>query len=235
MIFNGIDGCKKGWFLFSLSENSYSYILTDSLEKIRDRLNNAFLNLIDIPLGLEDKKPVRECDKIFKNILGRKASSIFNAPVYPLLKCKTYQEACDLNHRITGKKISLQTWFIIPKIRDANSFLQKSKDKNILKEFHPETGFMILNKNEHLQFKKREKQGIEERLSILGKYLDAETILDKICSETLRKDVAKDDILDAICCAVNGKFASKISAVPENAEADSFGIKKEILITEFIG
>lgn len=234
MIYTGIDGCKTGWFIFSLKENSYSYSVVKSIKEAEKELNLSDINFIDIPLGLENDKPARDCDMLLKKILGKKSSTIFNAPVYPLLKCSTYEEACSLSQKKTGKKISLQTWYIIPKIRDANSFLQKCKNKDLLKEFHPETGFFLLNKKTHLQFSKKDKQGIAERIRILNKYIDAEKIFQEISSETLRKNVAKDDILDAMCCAVNAKFADKTFTVPEISTLDKFGIKKEIVLTKFI-
>jgi len=234
MIYTGIDGCKAGWFSFSLEESSWSYSVIKSITEVEKKLKASEVNFIDIPLGLETTKSTRTCDIFLKKILGKKSSTIFNAPIYSLLELSSYKEACSVSQKITGKKISLQTWYIIPKIKDANYFLQKCENKDLIKEFHPETGFFILNQKKHLKFSKKEKPGITERIFILNKYIDAGKIYEKICSETLRKDVARDDILDAICCAVKAKFASKKITIPEISEIDKYGIKKEIVLTEFI-
>ena len=230
---NGIDGCKKGWFVFSLTENSFECKIISSLEEIRNEIELSQLTLIDIPLGLEENKSSRICDIDLKKILGKKASSVFNAPIYDLLKAKTYEEACSLSFNKTGKKISLQAWYLIPKIRDANNFLQKSKNKELLKEFHPETGFYILNKCKQLNHSKKTENGINERLEILSEFIDAKNMFNQICKNTLRKDLAKDDIVDAMCNAVNGKFSAELKSIPVEPEIDKNEIKKEILISEF--
>lgn len=229
---NGIDGCKKGWFVFSIFEDDYSYQIVESLEDIREFLQSSSISLIDIPLGLENNKSSRICDKHLKEILKRKASSIFNAPVYDLLDCSDYKNACEISYKLTGKKISIQTWNIIPKIKDANCFVRNSINNEIIREFHPETGFLILNKYIPLKYKKREKEGIAERIEILNRFIDAEKYFAQISSNTRRIEVAKDDILDAMCCAVNAKFAKKFFPVPQNPDLDKFGIKKEIILTE---
>lgn len=230
---NGIDGCKKGWFVFSLLKDDYTFKIIESLEEIRTFLTTSKINFIDIPIGLEDVNNSRECDNILKKILKKRSSSIFNAPIYSLLEAKDYFEACILSQKINGKKISIQTWNIFPKIRDANNFVRRSTNKEILKEFHPETGFLILNNYVPLIFKKKEQVGINERLNILNKFIKAEGIFNEICSKTLRKNVAKDDIVDAMCCAVNAKYATKCRSVPEIPQFDKYGLKKEIIITEF--
>ncbi len=41
---------------------------------------------------------------------------------------ESYEKACEVNEKLTGKRISKQAWNIIPKIRDVDSFLVENKN-----------------------------------------------------------------------------------------------------------
>jgi predicted RNase H-like nuclease len=80
----GIDGCKAGWFAVIISSRqSWAFNVYDDITQLWNKLKDAELLLIDIPIGLlEDGEAGRTCDIMARKILGRpRASSVFPPPV----------------------------------------------------------------------------------------------------------------------------------------------------------
>lgn len=136
-----------------------------------------------------------------KELRGR-GSTVFNAPSRKAIYANSYDDACKNNLEIEGKKLSKQTFAICPKIKEADLFISRNSGIDII-ESHPEICFKNLNEGRVLQTKKKTTDGLKERLSILKNYNPKTSqIYEKILSQTLRKNVARDDILDAICLSV---------------------------------
>jgi predicted RNase H-like nuclease len=63
-----------------------------------------------------------------RRILKARKSSIFPVPCREAVYMESYEKACEVNEKLTGKRISKQAWNIIPKIRDVDSFLVENKN-----------------------------------------------------------------------------------------------------------
>lgn len=86
------------------------------------------LILIDIPIGLKNGvHGERLSDLGARRILKARKSSIFPIPCREAVYVGSYTKACEVNEKITGKRISKQAWNIVPKIRDVDSFLVENK------------------------------------------------------------------------------------------------------------
>ncbi|MEA1957489.1 MAG: DUF429 domain-containing protein, partial [Euryarchaeota archaeon] len=89
-IFCGIDGCHAGWIVVSCDSQLcfQSAELKEGIQEILDYTRGAALTLIDIPIGLKDRKQPgrRACDVEARKILGKRASSVFTAPQREALK-----------------------------------------------------------------------------------------------------------------------------------------------------
>lgn len=223
----GIDGCPKGWIGILIRENcEWDYLVSDSLEEIQNKFNPDYC-FIDIPIVLSENNASRICDMNLRKLLPTNyRSSVFNPPVRSAIEASSYKEACEINKILTGKKISLQTWHIMPKISAVNDFLiDNTHLSSKYYESHPETFFFRLNGGIALVNKKKTQLGRIERLNILKRiHIKAEEIYKTILSETLRKDVAYDDILDAIVLSVAGInfFPDNFEMIPEEKiEAES--------------
>ena len=120
-------------------------------------------------------------------------------------------------------------------IRDAvneiDIFLQENEAwKNVLNESHPEVCFALLNGGNPVMEKKSEEQGIEKRLEILEKYgIDRMSV----SSHPLFTKYS-DDVVDAVCLPLLGKFAVEgyIATLPSEDEirTDSTGLKMQMII-----
>ena len=114
-----------------------------------------------------------------------------------------YHEANRINKDVLGKGISVQAWNICAKIKELDIFLtQHPHLKFKFKERHPELCFKRI-KGSSLKFKKKTKEGFEERMKLLKtKYLDLEFAYNRGRNVFLKKDVANDDILDSLVLAL---------------------------------
>jgi predicted RNase H-like nuclease len=86
------------------------------------------LILIDIPIGLKNGgKGERLPDLGARRILKARKSSIFPIPCREAVYMESYKKACEVNEKLTGKRISKQAWNIVSKIRDVNNFLVENE------------------------------------------------------------------------------------------------------------
>ena len=125
--------------------NDFNCEVHSNLESLLLNLPEKYLVLIDIPIGLP-KKESRLCDRLARNKLGPRRSSVFTVPCREAVYAKNYKEACHTNLRFLEKKISIQAWNICPKIQEADLLLQKHPElKEQWLEAHPELAFQALN------------------------------------------------------------------------------------------
>jgi predicted RNase H-like nuclease/diadenosine tetraphosphate (Ap4A) HIT family hydrolase len=199
-----------------------------------EKIGDARSVLIDIPIGLLSQGPTgRHCDTSARKLLGAKrASSVFPTPSRQALDASNYQEALQINRESTGRGLSQQAWAIVPKIRDIDSLLQSHKElRGLLRECHPELCFWSLNNQTAMQFNKKKEEGKSERLAVLEKYFpQCHELYEQASSEFLRKQVAHDDIIDAMVCAVTAKLGfGGYLTVPLSPEKDRTGLAMEMV------
>jgi predicted RNase H-like nuclease len=81
-----------------------------------------------------------------------------------------------------------------------------------------------------MNYKKKSALGICERMQVLGGYIkDVNKIFDQTRSRYYKSQVADDDIIDALVCAVTALFNVSHSTFPLTPETDSKGIPMEIV------
>ncbi|MEK9714882.1 MAG: DUF429 domain-containing protein, partial [Methylophilaceae bacterium] len=121
--------------------------------------------------------------------------TIFSAPAKDALIKNDYILASAENFKLTGKKLSVQSFNLFPKIREVQSFLKTHPKINIF-ESHPELAFMNLNNNQVLSQKKKDKEGFEIRAKLINKIFK-NFRFDRYRALYPKKFVKDDDILDA--------------------------------------
>ena len=160
MIYLGIDGCRVGWLVVSSGYDiSFSCEIHSNLEQLLEKLPEKHQALIDIPVGLPKTEP-RLCDRLARQKLGPRRSSVFSPPCREALYAKDYREACQINETLLGKKLSIQAWNICPKIREADMLFQNHEGVIPLwREAHPELTFHVFNKENSLKHSKKSLEG----------------------------------------------------------------------------
>ncbi len=191
----GIDGCSNGWlasfskpFDFQKCICIYSKDLYDLISK----LPKKNIIIIDIPIGLENRKPIRSCDIIARKFIGPRRHSVFAPPCKKASIQKNYESANKINKEITGHGLSKQTWLINEKIKETQKLLGKGFN---LKEGHPECSFREL-KGDFLKFGKSSLLGFYERLNLINNLgFFPNILINQISVEIKAKP---DDLLDSL-------------------------------------
>ena len=232
-MFVGVDGCRAGWLAIGLeAEGSWQVNIFPDVSNLWDHHRRASLILIDIPVGLKTGgKAERRCDPVVRKLLGPRRSSVFPAPCREAIYAGSYQEACDINQRLTSKRLSVENWNIIPKIREMDCLLSDDASaRNRIREIHPELCFWGLA-GRPMQHAKKRNEGLSERLQLLQSiYPQTADIVNHALSTYRRKDVARDDILDALAAAVTGLMGvDNLVSIPQEPEFDERGLRMEMV------
>ena len=203
----GVDGCKAGWLVVTSEDNlaSLQFQIVGDLGNVLDGLDESNARVvIDVPIGLPPDGP-RVCDLQARRYLKKpRNSSVFPAPCRATLAAHTYGEACDLNSRASGKKVSQQMFHILDKIRDIDLFVTRDRQR-WFREGHPELIFAVLSGNEQgLTHYKKTPEGEQERLAILEHFVPAFDV-DDVRMQLGRGAAARDDIIDAAACLVTAR------------------------------
>lgn len=228
----GIDGCKYGWVIIIYNEEKFYY--KGIYKTIKDLIeNNQDLDavIIDMPIGLSSKSNLRTVEKEMRDEMEYRHSTVFNPPCRKALKSNSHEEASLINLDIEGKKISIQAFSIKDKIKEIDDCYDLFKEYKIeILESHPEICFKYLN-NSILSTKKSKPDGIRERLEILSQYYsDSEKVFQYALSSTLRKELKKDDIIDALCLCIVNKLGKEnsFSFITDSNGKDEKGIERKI-------
>jgi predicted RNase H-like nuclease len=88
-----------------------------------------------------------------------------------------------------------------------------------------------LNGGESMQHNKKTEDGFKERLRLLNRYYSgSKAVAESVLSSFARKEVGKDDILDALAAAVTAKLANgSLRSLPEVPERDLTGLPMEMV------
>ena len=229
-LYIGVDGCKSGWIAALLDED----LRLECHKSVKDLIDSypefdAFL--IDMVIGLCDSEYQRRPDDLARKELKQRGSTIFPAPSRAAVYKDTYEEQKEANIRVLGKSLSKQSSAIIPKIREIDEFLTAHPEyRNKIDESHPELCFARL-KGEVLHSKKKDTDGIEERVKIIEQCIPGIHIPD-LNEKALELKCNADDLADAICLAVTAKLKSlgMCETIPEQPDVDANGLLMKLTV-----
>ena len=198
-----------------------------------NRYSEAELILVDIPIGLrEHGKQERQCDIEARRMLSPyRRGSVFPVPCRAALYVDGYGEASRLNFNITGRRLSRQSWNIMPKIRQMDELLKNDPQaRTNIREIHPEICFLGIA-GRPMTCSKRRPEGLVERLDTLSSVCRETWDIYRACMEKYkRSQVARDDILDALVGGVTARAGNEnLVTIPEEPERDSRGLHMEMV------
>jgi len=147
---------------------------------------------IDMPIGLSDDG-ARTCDVEARRRLPGAASSVFPAPVRPVLGTTTYDEARTTSLAASGRSLSVQTFALVPAIRSLDDALGEPPDPRV-HEVHPELSFRALDGR--VTDRKLSGSGLAQRIRALEAVMD---VLDALSQD--RAGLPLVDALDACAAA----------------------------------
>lgn len=230
----GVDGCSAGWFYFALApRREPDWGVVETVEELVAGADDSDRIFVDIPIGLPDGAEGRLCDKEARKRLGApRASSVFPSPVRAALAAETYEEAKRISQEASGKQLSRQTFAIVPKIREVDKLLRaNARARRIVREIHPEICFWAFAGGNPMRHNKKTGVGFLERLALLQRLRpSAGWDSGRIRGECRRRELADDDILDAMAAAVTATADLRaLRTLPELPAKDSFGLPMEMV------
>lgn len=179
---------------------------------------------IDIPIGLAEREP-RRSDGEARNRLGPRRSSVFPAPVRPVLAASTYEEACAISRATCGRAISRQLFNILPKIREVDALMTPDRQR-VLVEMSPELSFAVLGGAPMTQ-SKRTPAGRAERMQVLASRFDRGVLEQHAGRPPAGSKV--DDVLDAFAGAWTARRVAAGEHLHLGGDLDGRGLRMEVV------
>lgn len=228
----GIDGCRAGWICLTkdLATGEFAARILVNITELLNFATPPDVVMVDVPIGLTDAGP-RTCDREARaRLKAPRASSVFPAPIRPMLVASTYAEACRIGEAADGRQLSQQTWAILPKIREVDEFLRGDPTRNRwVREVHPEVCFWAWNGNKAMAHRKKSPAGRAEREALTtplygAAYAEAQARLP-------RGQYGNDDLLDAFAALWTGERLVQGThlVIPAESTVDSCGLRMEIV------
>ena len=184
---------------------------------------------IDVPIGATESGP-RRCDVEARALLGRRASTVFTAPVRPVLAAASWDEACAIRERIEGRRMSRQAWGIVPKVAEVDRALRRNPGRDgWIREVHPEVSFATWN-GSPMRHRKKGIEGRTERMELVASYFGSPAFAG-VRARHRAGDVAAADILDAFAALWTAERIARGEAatLPAEPPTDRFGLRMEIV------
>jgi predicted RNase H-like nuclease len=214
----GVDGCRAGWFAVVLRGERSATAVYSTVKELWAENNDADLILIDIPIGLRDEgHDERLCDVEARKLLRwPRRSGVFPAPCRAAAYEDIYENASRVNKKLTDRNLSLQTYHISRKIREVDKFLRDNRGaRQVVRETHPEVCFWAFAGGP-MKYPKKKTTGFRERTATLGSFFPKTVeIAGGALHSYLRKDVGRDDIVDALAAGVAAiRGAEGLASIP---------------------
>jgi len=230
----GVDGCKAGWFYIGIdSSGKTKWGIKRTIDALLCDVAPNDRIFIDIPIGLLSGRGRRLCDGHAREKLGApRSSSVFNAPARAALKAKRFDEANRINREVTGLGLSQQAFALLPKIREVDDLLQACpKARCIVREVHPEVCFWGLAGWKPMDQSKKKILGLGQRLEVLSQHwAAANETYQEILDAHPRRELARDDILDAAVAAITALAdESALKTLPAEPPQDDRGLPMEMV------
>jgi len=222
----GVDSCKKGWCGVILGDdNLVSGLIAPTIAELVEQgvsQHPVTVVAIDIPIGLPTSES-READVLARRRLGPRASSVFPSPMMSTMNMATHAGANAENSRVSGKGLSVQSFGILPKIRDVEEWLRVAPPVAVI-EIHPEVSFAELH-GAPLDHSKKTWAGQQLRTRLL----ESAGILLNFEPAAEVRNVPLDDILDAAAGAWSARrfaagVAERIPAEPQEEPAPAIWV-----------
>ena len=230
----GVDGCAGGWFAAWTDGDDLQHGLYKSVDDLFAAHAEADRLLVDIPIGLASSEP-RACDRLARKRLGARGSSVFPAPCRAVVEYRqqageaaSYDRANEIQREHLGSGISQQAWNITDKIAAMDEYLRAESPAVDVIESHPELCFAYLNGGYPIAHPKSGEIGRAARFAVLDSVLDGwQSTYKSAFGEYYRKQVARDDIVDALVLCAAGQ--QPLASIPAEPPVDERGLPMRIV------
>ena len=215
-----MDGVPGGWVVAVLAPGRIRWSVQPGAAAVLEATAGCIAVGVDIPLGLPAGSARRACDVVAAARLERDRAAVFPAPPREVLSAGSYAEACAIAHRLTGRRISLQTFHLIAKIAEWDAVARPAH----VVEVHPELAFRALAPGTAFA-RKKTTRGAGQRIAALSRWADPATAL-----ADLPTGARIDDVLDALAAAWSAARWARGAAEVLGAERDDRGRPMHVVV-----
>lgn len=226
----GVDGARHGWLAVWEQNQGLASCVYDDPSGLVAAHRDAAIIAVDIPIGLSDHGPRASDVEARRFVGGRRAPSIFSAPVRAILNAATQPEASRRHREIDRRGFGAQAFAILPKIRIWDALLAEDAEiRACVYEVHPEVSFAALNRGIGLAERKKSVEGQAIRMTLLSREFGPEQVRALVTS-CPRHMAATDDVLDALVALWTARRIASGSALtlPSTPQVDSTGLRTAI-------
>jgi predicted RNase H-like nuclease len=220
----GVTPCAPGWLVASAKIHGATFapeaprVLASFAEVLDERPSFSVIAL-NAPVGYVDDvhQGGRTCDRMARALLGRRGSTIHNAPTRSSLQG---------NSVVTEDGLDAVTNVLLRRYREVAVEMAPYRQR-IVFEVHPELSFFQINSDVPLRFSKKFEAGMEERIALLQKRVPgSERIL-----ESELDDVPVAHLIDVVAILWTARriFARAGTRLPSDPEWDEQGLRMEFV------
>ncbi|MCU1490033.1 MAG: hypothetical protein JWM85_1438 [Acidimicrobiaceae bacterium] len=220
----GMTPCGPGWLVASAKLHGATFAPEEP------RVLAAFADVFDerpafsivalnapVGYGVETEIGGRSCDRAARALLGRRGSTVHNAPT---------RAPMDDGVEITDDRLDAISAQLLPRYREVAAEMAPYRQRTVY-EAHPELSFYQLNGDVPLRWSKRSEYGREERRDLLQAKIPG---IDRIVDAELR-GVRPAHLLDVAACLWTARriAARAGTRIPLDPEWDGQGLRMEIV------
>ncbi|WP_127169611.1 DUF429 domain-containing protein [Xanthomonas sp. BRIP62415] len=229
----GIDGAGSGWLAVWEAGDGLQFAGYPSVAALASALGGVAVLGVDIPIGLSEHAPRVADAQARRFVGGRRACSIFSAPLRGMLHARTQAEASALHQALDheGQRgFGVQSFALLSKIRAWDDAVRADPAwAERVFEVHPEVSFAVLAGGQGLAAGKKSRAGHQQRAALLGQCYGARPVAALL--ERVPRALAKpDDVLDALvaCWSAQRIAAGTAGSLPAVVERDACGLRMGI-------
>lgn len=216
----GVDGCPTGWIAVTIAAEGRIEPEIRTVARFADLIDDAdhAVIAVDMPIGLPDfiGPEGRGPERLVRQRLGPRQSSVFSVPSRSAVMTADYREACAMASATSEppRMVAKQCFHIFPRIREIDALMSPALEGRVF-EVHPELALWRLNGGTAMSLPKKVKsrpnpEGLDERRALLVRHGYAPGDLARP-----PRGAGADDLIDA---AANALIARRLL----RGEAESF-------------
>jgi predicted RNase H-like nuclease len=223
-IVGGVLPCATGWLVATAKLAGATFapepprVLSAFRDVLDDRPSLSVVAL-NAPIGYAETSGVggRTCDRMARALLGKRGSTVHNAPTRATLEGEEV---------VSDDRLDAISNVLLDRYREVAAEMAPYRQRTVY-EVHPELSFYQLNGEQPLRWTKKFEVGRDERKELLLNRIQG---IDKVLDAEL-DEVPETHLLDAAALLWTARriFARAGARIPTEPEWDEKGLRMEIV------
>lgn len=226
----GVDGASRGWVAV-ICDDDLTNPTPRFVKTLKELPRSLSVVAVDIPMGLPETG-TRAADRLARQLLGEpRRRSVFPCPIRSVLGAASWEEACRRSERVDGRRLSRQTYAILPKIEEADALIRSdSWARRTFHEVPPELSFARWA-GAPMIHQKKTPAGRQERHRVIATVFGSDAFSTALAA-IRGNGVATDDLADAFALVWTAWriLHGKAQRLPEEQTVDEEGIPMHIWV-----